>query len=222
MKIAFSETERPLIHTLNLETDYSPAKFREELDNENWQVEVFKSVNGRAGGGRCTIDGVGRYNSKSSLESIRGNILKELFSHVLSEEFKRQWISEMIKDSTFCKMWGASKVEDIASYSVLQANYVLDNTMTKIAMHLDNRLLLATGMIYLNETNGIIQGQQATTFYTDQNKSNPLVIKPNFGKGWVAANTHNSWHEGFNMSSQKRYSLLLGISIDIGKIRGTK
>jgi hypothetical protein len=77
-------------------------------------------------------------------------------------------------------------------------------------------------MIYLNQSDSETALQQSTTFYTDQNKSNPFVIEPKFGTGWAAANTHNSWHEGHNISTQPRYSLLLGISVDIGKIRATK
>lgn len=222
MKLTFTNTERPMVYTLELETLHSANMFREELDNENWQVEAFKSVNGRVGGGRHTIDGVGRYNAKANLESIRGTVLKELFQHVLSDEFKLQWLSEMLNTPTFCKMWVASGAEDMANYTILQANYVLDNSFTRIGMHLDNRLLVATGMIYLNESAETIKSRQATTFYTDENKSDPLIITPNFGTGWAAVNTHNSWHEGINMSGQQRYSLLLGIAIDIGKLRSNK
>lgn len=227
MNITFTETKRSLVHTLALETDATADIFRQELDDQNWEVEVFKNVNGRTpgrqSGGRCTINGIGRYATHSSLELIQGTVLKELFSYAISDSFKLQWLSEFIKYPEFCKLWGSNNVEFIASYTVLNANYVLDNPKTTIALHLDNRMLLATGMIYLNETNDdLTQSLQSTTFYTDQNKSEPMVIKPNFGKGWVAANTHNSWHEGINTSNQKRYSLLLGLGIDITKIRNTK
>jgi hypothetical protein len=222
MKITFGNTERPLVYTLNLETTYSPESIRTELDAENWQVEVFKNVGGRRSGGRCTIGGIGRYDSQSNLDLIRGPILKELFAYVLTEEFKRHWISELVKDPVFCKTWTSSSVNDIASFTKLQANYVLDKTMTRVVMHLDNRLLMSTGMIYLTNTTDFVQSKQSTTFYTDQNKSNPMVITPKFGTGWIAANTHNSWHEGMNMSGQERYSLLLGLAIDVGKIRNSK
>jgi hypothetical protein len=222
MKITFGNTERPLVYTLNLETTYSPESFRAELDTENWQIEVFKNVGGRRSGGRCTIDGIGRYDSQSSLGLIRGTILKELFSYVLTDEFKQQWISELVKDPVFCKTWTLNNVDDIASFTKLQANYVLDKTMAKVVMHLDNRLLMATGMIYLTDTTDFVQSKQTTIFYTDQNKSDPMVITPKFGTGWIAANTHNSWHEGMNMSGQERYSLLLGLAIDVGRIRKNK
>jgi hypothetical protein len=221
MKITFTATERPLVSNLALETAYTPAHFRQELDKENWQVEVFKNVGGRRSGGRCTINGIGRYDSKTSHDMIQGLALKELFSYVLTDEFKIQWIAELAKEPAFCKMW-ASSPEDIASFTVLQANYVLDKTMTRVVMHLDNRLLVATGMIYLTDTTDFVQSKQTTNFYTSQEKSEPMVIVPKFGTGWIAANTHNSWHEGMNMSGQERYSLLLGLAINVGKIRNSR
>jgi hypothetical protein len=218
MKIHFAETERALIYTLNLETELSANDFRQELDAENWQVEQYKNVNGRDGGRRFTINGSGRYDSKSSLDLLRGSILKQLFSHVLSEEFKLQWLSEMVKNPAFCKLWGSSSVQDIANYTILQANYVLDKPGARISMHLDNRLLLSTGMIYLNQSSDATKPNQATVFYTDRDRSNPITITPAFASGWAAANTHNSWHEGFNKSEEKRYSLLLGMSINVAQI----
>lgn len=219
MKINFTNTERPLVYGLKLETAHSSNLFLQQLSQENWQVEAFKKVGWRSGGGRCTIDGVGRYNSKSNINSIRSHILKELFEYTLSDQFKSQWLTVMFEDPIFQKLWAADSVEQMASYTALQANYVLDNSMTKIALHLDNRLLLSTGMIYLNQTNELTAAQQATTFYTDQNRSDPLMINPQFGSGWAAANTHNSWHDGKNSSVHKRYSLLLGLTIDVGKLR---
>ena len=222
MKIIFENTQRPLIYGLKLESAYTADSFMQELPNENWQVEVFKNVGGRQGGKRCTINGVGRYSSRAVTDSIKGSILRELFTYTLSQSFKAQWLSAMLADPSFCKLWGSSDLDEISSYTIVQSNYVLDNSQAKIGLHLDNRLLVATGMIYLNQSDSETALQQSTTFYTDQNKSNPFVIEPKFGTGWAAANTHNSWHEGHNISTQSRYSLLLGISVDIGKIRATK
>jgi hypothetical protein len=219
MKINFSNTERPLVYQLNLETVYSASSFINELDQENWQVEEFKKIGWKSGGGRHTIDGINRYNSKSTVPSIKGEILKQLVVYSLSDEFKARWLTKMLEDSTFCMIWGRSNLKQMMDFTTLQADYALDNSMTTIALHLDNRLLLGTGMIYLNETNDLTASQQSTIFYTDQERSNPLVIKPSFGSGWAAANTHNSWHEGKNLSIQKRYSLLLGLAIDVSKIR---
>lgn len=218
MKIIFENSQRPLVYRLKLESAYTADSFMQELPNENWQVEVFKNVGGRSGGKRCTINGVGRYSSKTAIDSIKGSILRELFTYTLSESFKVQWLSVMLEDPSFCKLWGTSNLDEISNYTIVQSNYILDNSHAKIGLHLDNRLLVATGMVYLNKSDNTTALQQSTTFYTDQNKSNPLVIEPKFGTGWAAANTHNSWHEGHNVSSQQRYSLLLGISIDVGRL----
>jgi hypothetical protein len=215
MNVEFENTTRPLVYSLKLETDYTSDILLQELEKENWQLETFKNVNGRQGGKRYTINGEGRYASKAATNAVSSPVLQDLLSYSMSRDFKTKWLSTMINTPAFCKLWGTSDVDRISSYTVIHANYLLDTTMAKIGLHLDNRLLVATGMIYLNESDSNSKPLQATTFYTDENKSNPLTILPNFGTGWVAANTHNSWHEGYNLSNQKRYSLLLGISIDV-------
>jgi hypothetical protein len=56
---------------------------------------------------------------------------------------------------------------------------------------------------------------QGTVFYSDQQKNDPLEMTTGFGKGWMAANTHDSWHMGWNRSQQDRYSILFGIRLKI-------
>lgn len=94
----------------------------------------------------------------------------------------------------------------------LHAELTRDSAGFVNVLHTDFRLLTATGMVYLMPEDS---EDLSTMFYDDANRSNPLRMTTNFGDGWWHANGNNTYHEGWNRSSQYRYSFLLGLTLNV-------
>ena len=220
METMLTETSRSLVYKINYDFGITATDIVKRLETEDWVCEQpTKLVNqNRLNGGRWVLANAPRGQVRE--ENIKDPVIKEIFKHVTGHTFKRHIVETLIQNDNFCRLWGVTNPDLLDSLTVLTANLVIDQMGCNIKLHLDNRMLLATGMLYLNEK-PLDGGAQHTVFYTDENKSNPMPMETGPGNGWFAVNMQNNWHEGFNKSIQKRYSILLGLSLNLDRIRKT-
>jgi hypothetical protein len=208
--------EREYIFSISMDCGYSGQQIINELEKPDnfWEVEVpgGQPVNQNRDFGKRWVLG-GR---RGALEpNIENPVLSSIVKQAMSEDFKLQIIQQLYASNTFGRLWGM-RPELMISLSRSWASFVKDYPGTTVKLHLDNRSLIATGMIYFVEGDN---PEMSTTFYTDDKRSNPQRIKTGMCQGWLAANTHDSWHEGYNTiigneaDAKIRYSLLLGLQI---------
>jgi hypothetical protein len=209
------KSSRDLIYNLQLNSNLTSTQVAELYSIEEWEVETFYQFRRQANRGmglRKIIKGsVGRGSLHRDL--LKTDKLKSLHDYLQSDSLKHIIVNKLFEDTEFQRLWGIGK-ESLLKLTKLKACFITDLPGLTVKIHLDNRLLVGTGMIYLNEKSN---GKQSTIFYTDDQKLNPLEISSGFQSGWFAANTYNSWHEGFNHATTNRLSVLLMLEIGIPK-----
>ena len=78
-------------------------------------------------------------------------------------------------------------------------------------VHLDSKILIATGMIYLTPYDDV---NWTTAFHSSRESDATLQYAPSdFGNGWMHMNDWNSWHSGGNRSDQMRYTMLVPLTL---------
>ena len=164
--------------------------------NENWEPN-------------STAYGQTDFNNRYTIRNINDPNFKTVVDYFFTMEFKDSIVDALYSAPLFAGYWsiGPDKMKSITKTF---GTAVQDRPGHTTALHLDNRLLVATGMCYLIDGD---DEQQSTIFYTDDKYSNPLRMHTGWGKGWLAANMHDSWHEGFNRSNNNRHSILFGLSL---------
>ena len=186
MKINVIKT-RPLLHEIYVEDlGYSPAELLVDLAAEDWQEEKFN------------IPG------KLRVWELKSKKLQEIVDYFSSSEFHKIVVDRLHSDSEFASMW-FTEPEEFVKKTSSSAIWTCDLPGYYAPVHLDNRRLVANSMIFFNTLAGDVD--HSTVFYTDEQLSNPAAMPTSFGSGWLAANAHNSWHEGFNKSSYNRYNI---------------
>lgn len=211
MNISISKSARNLVYSLKLDSGLSPQQVLECYANEEWEVETFArplNLNRVTGYRQIIMHSTRGMLDKRLLKTAR---LIQLYEYILSPAVKNSIISMLYEDDEFSRLWGLNQ-SLLSNITKLTANYVIDLPGQHVKLHLDNRLLVGTGMIYLNEKT---EGNQSTRFYSDEKRSNPFIIEPGFQNGWFAANVQTNWHEGFNKANTNRLSILLGLGIDV-------
>jgi hypothetical protein len=189
---------RDFVYSASFDLPCDADILRKELIAEDWQV----NSNGY---------GQSVFSFRHSVTHIRGTNLTCIIDYFHSDAFRKGVILDLYRSKNFAAQWGIDPImmmQNTTSFGTL----VLDKPGHVTGLHLDNRLLVASGMCYFIDGNDPDQG---TVFYSDQQKNDPLEMTTGFGKGWMAANTHDSWHMGWNRSQQDRYSILFGIRLKI-------
>jgi hypothetical protein len=213
MNINLIKSARDLVYNLQLESGLTSDQISELYAIEEWEVEVFNAEKRQANRGseaRHLIKGsVAR--DKLSKDLLKTDKLKSLYEYLQSDSLKTVIVDALYEDAEFKRLWGLNK-ESLLKLTKLVACFIIDRPGLHVKVHLDNRMLIGTGMIYLNE---LSDSRQSTIFYTDDQRSNPMEMPTGFQNGWFAANTHNSWHEGFNLAPTNRLSVLLMLKIII-------
>lgn len=138
--------------------------------------------------------------------------LKKIIEYFRSPEFKSLWINTLYeKKHGFRNLW---MMDPDVMYKSTECHgeFTRDMPGFENGIHCDYRLLVSTGMIYFtNEDNAA----HATFFYSNPQRENPIQIPSNFCQGWVHANDWDTWHDGWNRTENVRYSVLLGLTIDL-------
>lgn len=169
-----------------------------DVANENWQRDNVAY-------------GQTQFNHRRTIESINNPNFKSTVDYFFTDEFKNTIVDALYTAPLFAGYWAISP-EKMKSITKTFGTAVQDSPGHTTALHLDNRLLVASGMCYLIEDD---DPEQSTFFYTDAQYNNPLRISTGWGKGWLAANMHDSWHEGHNRSNKNRHSILFGLSLNL-------
>lgn len=94
----------------------------------------------------------------------------------------------------------------------LHAEFTKDLPGFENGLHCDMRRLVATGVIYLCDSN---DENLASCFYDTPMRDNPQIVETGYGMGWVHSNDFNTWHDGWNRTEQTRYSILLGLTLKL-------
>ena len=213
MNVSIINSDRALIYNLQLDSGLTSAHISQFYSVEEWEVESINQAQRQANRGtglRHLIKG-STSRGTPQRELLKTDELKSLHDYVQSDAMKNIIVDKLYEDDTFKRLWGVSK-QTMLQLTKFIACFVTDLPGLTVKLHLDNRMLVGTGMIYLNDKS---DGRQSTVFYTDEQKSNPLEIHTGFQNGWFAANTHNNWHEGFNHATTNRLSILLMLQIII-------
>ena len=186
MKVNFTHL-RNYVYT----AEFDISNVNDELVNENWRHTP--------------------YPNRLYTDRPYGPKLKELCNFISSDQFRQQVLNTLYSTENFYELWRETEstlFEATTSY----ARLLLDRPGHETKMHLDNRSLVAVGMCYFIPED--IE-QQSTVFFTDKDQSNPMRIATGYGLGWMAANTHDNWHDGYNRSASDRYSVMFGIRLKL-------
>lgn len=194
MQIHFNKI-RDFVYEVNLDITDSRADLIKDLETEYWTPDQDNLIE--------------RYYLEwGSIQSPR---LQKLRDYACSDEFRYSVIDQLYNEPLFSGYWsiGPDRMKQVTnSFGTI----LRDQPGYHCGLHLDNRLLVATGMIYFCEQDDY---DISTEFYTSCDKTDPVRITTGFGRGWVAANMHDSWHDGWNRSVHDRYSMIMGVSLKI-------
>lgn len=151
--------------------------------------------------------GQGQLVQRYFCNEIKNPFVKSINDFLINN--KRLFIDTLYAQEYFPMYWGISpdRMDNITNIST---TLLLDKPDFDTKIHLDNRLTVATGMIYFIDQD---DPKQSTSFYSNNKYQNQLRIPTGFGAGWFAANMHDSWHSGHNLSNQDRYSMIYNIVI---------
>jgi hypothetical protein len=189
------DKKRDWVYEADFNLPFGP-NLLDDLRNEAWE-------------GDGTGYNMNAFSYRYRLHSPQSPRLQEVQRWFMGDEFKRSMLDRLYAEEWWSGYWGISP-ERMWERTTAFGTLTLDKPGFGTGIHLDNRALVAVGMCYfINEDDP----EQSTYFYTDKEKSNPLRIPTGWGKGWIAANMHNSWHDGFNHSQKDRYNALLGLVI---------
>jgi len=199
MQLQFNKI-RDFVYSVNLDVQADHATISAALEKETW-------VPDRAAYGQAD------FTSRYYLEwnKISDPVLQDLQGWACSDSFRRSVIDQLYSEPTFAGHWSIDP-ETMFGITSSSGQFLKDLPGFGSGVHLDNRLQVAAGMIYF--INGDDENQ-STVFYCDQNKLSPARIPTGHGQGWIAANMHDSWHDGWNHSDQPRYSMILSVGLRI-------
>jgi len=137
--------------------------------------------------------------------------LKTILNYLRSPEVKNQVIDQLYEGEIY-SYWSIDP-DDMKRITVSGGMFVLDRPGFICRRHVDSRSLISTGMIMFGAEDN---PDQRTFFYRDNTtKERYWESSSKFERGWINANLHNTWHEGYNNSTQDRYSYLFHISLKI-------
>jgi hypothetical protein len=174
----------------------------EQLEKENWIEHKESKVKANAG-----------HDNRSVLPQPQSPVLKDLLAFVSSDAVKRQIIAQLYQDFPhISSLWEGWTQDQMNTHTVWGGQFLKDNPGFYLETHLDTRLQVATGLIYLNDTD---DADWSTFYYTDKYKTDKLRISNNFGQGVLHINDHDTWHEGYNRTTKDRYLMIVGLLINV-------
>jgi hypothetical protein len=140
-------------------------------------------------------------------------ILQEIVNYISSDEVKEKIVYTMYDMFPNIQyMWDGWSKEKMYKSTLWGGQFLKDGPGFMIEPHIDTRLQILTSIIYFIEDN---DPNQATTFYTDKNCSNPWVAETGIGLGTLHINDYDVWHEGSNRSEKDRFLMSLGLIINV-------
>ena len=196
--------QRKRIFSLNIDIPYSYADVLEELESINWH-------NPR----EFAQSGLDLWYAQRLKCLHVGNDLPKL-SHIqnalTSTQAKYLYIDAMLENVPDIAWEYDFDREQMFDCTNLHAELTRDAPGFVNVLHTDFRLLVATGMVYLTDSDNT---ELSTMFYTSQHRTEPLRMTTNFGDGWWHVNGNDTYHEGWNRTDRFRYSFLLGLTLNV-------
>jgi hypothetical protein len=195
---AHFQFQRPYIYTLQLDLPYTNEEIVSDFKSEVWSPDEV-------------VPGQSSFPSRFRLRSVTRPRLQEIAHYVEHGDFKRKIINTLWSNPEFSGYWGTD-ADRMDSITFIYGIFTRDLPDYFIRIHTDNRMHVVQGMIYFVDGD---DPAQSTTMYSTQSGDDPYRIPTGHGLGYFAANTNDSWHAGQNISSQDRYSLIFGLSLDL-------
>lgn len=206
--VVINKTNKRRLFTLDFDFKISRDQLLEELENEDWRSPGDYNPLG--------IDLWSAQRSKVLDPRITNRFMHGIRDYLQSNQLKMQLIGKMFEhlpDLTWEYNWNPESCSD---ETILHAEFTRDAPRFVNVLHTDYRKLVATGMIYLTESDS---EDLCTMFYDTQDRQNPVRMETNFGQGWWHANGNDTWHEGWNRTDSYRYSILLGLTMNVVPVK---
>jgi len=181
--------------------------FRLELDSRFNQNQIIEDFKNEDFGDTTDAYGQTGFSLRRDVKEIRSPRLQLISNYFRSDFFKKLMIDTLYNQPGFAGYWAISP-ERMFNMTLPTGNLVCDKPGHNTNIHLDNRCLVAAGMCYFSEQD---DPDISTYFFDTKERANPIRIPTNFSTGWLAANMHNSWHDGYNKSNYDRYTLMYGL-----------
>jgi hypothetical protein len=185
----------PLLWDVEYDPGIGYADLRKALSGEDWKPLTL---------------GYGLQNTP--LRQIIQGPFKSKELDLLDRSFKHPGFKHMLIETLnaipfFRTLWPSDRLMEISEIGTQWSKDLPGYTSTP---HLDNRLLLTTGMIFFNEKpDPLISTHFTKTF------GGPIFKTSNsgFGQGWLLVHDHHGWHHGGNRSNTDRYHLTFHLRI---------
>lgn len=189
-----SQEQDPLTWDFRLNTGFTQQQVYNELESLDWANATPNVMNNRF-----------------EYDLVQTPCLSAIHNYTTSHQFKQELVDILYKNNIYW-YWSIDP-EDMMRITNTGGVFVLDTPGFTCPRHVDNRSLVATGMLMFDDCD---DAGHRTFFYRDANTSD-LYWESNstFEHGWFNANLHNTWHEGYNTSNKKRYSYLFHLALNI-------
>jgi hypothetical protein len=187
--------EDPLLWDITLDTGFTQQQVMSELTALDWENST-----------KCVQPL--RYEMRTMPVSPALNAIEE---YVRGPEFKSQML-DVLYEGRIDWYWSMSR-EEMDQVTVTGGLFVKDLPGFQCPRHVDTRSLVSTGMLMFND----VDIPEQHTFFTREKKSTDRYWESNseFGRGWLNAVNHNTWHEGYNNSNVDRYAYLFHLSLKL-------
>lgn len=204
----FKATPKYRVSTVQLDMPYTRSELLTELENEEWVSP-----------GNINPLGVDLWHStrfKCMHPKAEHTKLTALTNFFNSNHAKHQLVSWLFTTAPALSFEYDWNIDTMCDHCLLHGEITKDSPGFVNVMHTDYRKLVATGMIYLTERD---DPNLSTYFYDTMQRDNPVRMSTNFGNGWVHSNGNDTWHEGWNKTPNMRYSILLGLTMNVTPVR---
>jgi len=184
---------------LNMPYDYDTLIV--ELEKEDWEKSSREDIGIQwPGGGR------------SKLDYPASPILRKIIDYLRSSEAKKAVIENLYETiHQLPGRWNYWTAERMFANTTLHGELTRDAPGFVQQVHLDSKILVATGMIYLTPHQDV---NWETAFHSSKEDDATLQYAPSdFGNGWMHMNDWDSWHSGGNRTDQMRYTILVPLTL---------
>lgn len=188
------QEQDPLTWDFRLNTGYTQQQVYNELESLDWANATPNVMNNRF-----------------EQDLVQTPCLSAIHNYITSPAFKQEIVDILYKNNIYW-YWSIDP-EDMMRITNTGGVFVLDYPGFTCPRHVDNRSLVATGMLMFDAED---DPGHRTFFYRDATTQDLYWHSSSkFEHGWMNANLHNTWHEGYNTSTTKRYSYLFHLALNI-------
>lgn len=179
------EPLRANLEAISLDIPFESHEVIKDLENEDWSTKSEHS------------------SKRSVLITPSSSILKEIKKFISSDSVKEQIINSFYKNFPSIKdAWNGWSEKQMAQKTLWDCAFIKDEPGFFMENHLDTRINIATGIIYLNKDP---DEKRTTVYYTDKDGNNELKISNNFCQGVISVNDYNTRHSVRNDTDNSRY-----------------